>query len=406
MASENALISQLIDLENIRAFSNQFEVTMSGADSSFVFKASKISLGSYKLTADRIVSIQKTLIKKASIPESATITIKEDYNWSSFKFLWGWFTENYYDPVTRVFISGAKEKLKDVTIKCFRAPYRIGAADQAVGLTIKLTNALLVGEIKLPSFSHADPSAIEHTFTVQSDDIEFEFEEPYGGIPADTAVAKNPIFPPVLAQTTERELDENFEANLAQDRRARRASNAEALFEARAYEAAPERETELLASLAEDRATQRRENAASLAREREAASQASNLAAIAQEDERIQEARSLAELEASRPRAPVVTAPSPAREEQAELTPAQTSSRSPITLSGDVGLSSLSERRSSTVTTQSSLDASSAAIRQLPSTPPPPAPAVPDQPIAPLPPPLSAEEYRKQQDSLVAQPAP
>jgi len=189
---ESTIITQLIDIESRRAFPNQFEVTILGDKDissipDFSFYAKKVALGSHSITVDRLGSIQRTYIKKATIPDTITLTVKELNDWTILKFFYDWYTTSYYDPEKNLFISGRDGKKKSVLIYAFCDEYRPsgelvdalhkthGDGKQAYGLKIAVADALLVGSVSLPTFTYDDYQPVEHNFTIQSDNIKIEW---------------------------------------------------------------------------------------------------------------------------------------------------------------------------------------------------------------------------------------
>jgi len=185
----NSVISRLIGLENVRAFPNQFEVTLSGSTETasikdFSFFAKRVVLGSYAVDAERILSVQRTILKKATVPDTITLTVKETSNWDILRFFYDWYTTAYFDPSRNLFISKKRElKRKNMVIYAFTGEYLSGGSlvsaasknvddgQQAYGFKIEVKNALLVGSINLPTFSYEEYTPVEHNFTLQSDDI-------------------------------------------------------------------------------------------------------------------------------------------------------------------------------------------------------------------------------------------
>jgi hypothetical protein len=186
--SGNASIERLLSISNVRAFPNQFFIAIKdGTENSselikdFHFYATKINLGSYNLSVSRLASNQLTLIKKATIPDTIEIVLKEVHDWIVLRYFYRWYTENYYDPAKRVFKSGVKGKRKDFVINALKPEDNLGyhiaqqGGSSDIGLKITVKDALLVGPISLPSFSHEESKPFDFTFKIQSDDIQIEF---------------------------------------------------------------------------------------------------------------------------------------------------------------------------------------------------------------------------------------
>jgi len=176
-----SIVTQLIDLEITRAFPNQFEITVaSDTDDNlaknFTFYATKISLGNYAVEAERILSTQQTIIKKATIPDTLSLTVKETDDWNTLKYFYNWYTSAYYNPSSNLFRTGLEGKRKTFYIYALSPPYTMTSVNaqknpQSYRFKITLNDALLVGSIALPTFDYKAFEPVEHTFTIQSDDI-------------------------------------------------------------------------------------------------------------------------------------------------------------------------------------------------------------------------------------------